>query len=58
VHLCDSHDAVGDVNAASASWRQALAILEELQFPGIGALRAKLAAAGQRCLRPHDACSS
>jgi tetratricopeptide (TPR) repeat protein/transcriptional regulator with XRE-family HTH domain len=42
-HLGDTSDAVGQAAQAKEAWQQALAILEDIQHPGAGQLRAKLA---------------
>jgi len=42
-HLGDTHHAAADPLAARDAWRQALAILEDLQHPDTNKLRAKLA---------------
>lgn len=41
-HLGDTHQATGDLPGAREAWRQALAILEDLQHPDADQVRAKL----------------
>jgi tetratricopeptide (TPR) repeat protein len=42
-HLGDTYTAAGEVDAAQQAWEQALSILDELDHPTAGELRAKLA---------------
>jgi hypothetical protein len=42
-HLGDARHALGELPQAREAWQQALAILEDLQHPGAGPIRAKLA---------------
>jgi tetratricopeptide (TPR) repeat protein/transcriptional regulator with XRE-family HTH domain len=42
-HLGDTHHAAGELAQARKAWQQALAILEDLQHPDAGKVRAKLA---------------
>jgi tetratricopeptide (TPR) repeat protein len=43
-HLGDTHHAAGRLDAARTAWRQALTILDDLDDPGAGQVRAKLTA--------------
>ena len=43
IHLGDTHEAAGQLGLARESWRQALAILENLEHPDADKVRAKLA---------------
>jgi tetratricopeptide (TPR) repeat protein len=43
-HLADVYAVAGNLAAAAASWHRVLAIMTELEHPGINAVRAKLAA--------------
>jgi tetratricopeptide (TPR) repeat protein/transcriptional regulator with XRE-family HTH domain len=45
-HLGDTHRAAGEPAEAREAWQQALAILEDLQHPDAGQVRAKLASSG------------
>jgi DNA-binding SARP family transcriptional activator len=49
-HLGDTRHAAGELAQAREAWQQALAILEDLQHPDAGQVRAKLASAEGR---PH-----
>jgi DNA-binding SARP family transcriptional activator len=42
-HLADTHRAAGDEPAARAAWQEALELLDQLQHPGAGSVRDKLA---------------
>jgi DNA-binding SARP family transcriptional activator/tetratricopeptide (TPR) repeat protein len=42
-HLGDTHRAAGELTQARDAWQQALAILEDIQHPDVGQVRAKLA---------------
>jgi DNA-binding SARP family transcriptional activator/Tfp pilus assembly protein PilF len=42
-HLGDTHQAAGELALAREAWQQALAILDDLQHPDAGQVRAKLA---------------
>jgi tetratricopeptide (TPR) repeat protein len=42
-HLGDTHQAAGELAQAREAWQQALAILDDLQHPDAGQVRAKLA---------------
>ncbi len=45
IHLGDTHQDAGDLDRAGEAWRQARAILDDLQHPDAGQVRAKLASA-------------
>jgi tetratricopeptide (TPR) repeat protein len=45
IHLGDARHAAGELAQARQAWQQALAILEDLQHPDAGQVRAKLASA-------------
>jgi tetratricopeptide (TPR) repeat protein/transcriptional regulator with XRE-family HTH domain len=47
-HLGDAQRTAGELARARESWQQALAILEDLQHPGAGRVRAKLAGANDQ----------
>jgi DNA-binding SARP family transcriptional activator/tetratricopeptide (TPR) repeat protein len=47
-HLGDSHTAAGDRQRGRDAWQHALAILDDLNHPDAGAVRAKLASADDR----------
>ena len=46
--LGDTHHAAGELAQARQAWQQALAILEDLQHPDAGQVRAKLASTNDR----------
>jgi tetratricopeptide (TPR) repeat protein/transcriptional regulator with XRE-family HTH domain len=48
IHLGDTSHAAGELTQAQERWQQALAILEDLQHPDAGQVRAKLASADAR----------
>ena len=41
-HIGDTHFAAGDMSAACDVWQQSLSILDELQHPEAGHIRAKM----------------
>jgi DNA-binding SARP family transcriptional activator/tetratricopeptide (TPR) repeat protein len=47
-HLGDAHQASGDPRTADSAWQQALAILDQLDHPDAGEVRAKLHGAGRQ----------
>jgi DNA-binding SARP family transcriptional activator len=50
-HIGDARHAAGDLAQARENWQQALAIFEDLQHPGAGQVRAKLASTNDQ---PQD----